>query len=154
MAFATSVDDRRPMSDLNTTPLIDVMLVLLIMFILTIPQQSHKVGIDLPSGPPPKLPQPDLVRNRITIDAAGTIVGRLARKGHELVPRPAHGRAAGARDGEAPPLERRARRGAGREDGEAALLVLAGREARRRLRPPALEAARDEWRVVGVVGHG
>ena len=73
MAFATSVDDRRPMSDLNTTPLIDVMLVLLIMFILTIPQQSHKVDLDLPSGPPPKVLQPDLVRNRITIDNAGTI---------------------------------------------------------------------------------
>ena len=72
MAFATSVDDRRPMSDLNTTPLIDVMLVLLIMFILTIPQQSHKVAIDLPTAPPVTL-HPDLVRNRITIDAAGII---------------------------------------------------------------------------------
>ncbi|MBO9581592.1 MAG: biopolymer transporter ExbD [Sphingobium sp.] len=71
MAFATSTDDRRPMSDLNTTPLIDVMLVLLIMFILTIPQQSHKVGIDLPTAPPPTPIAPDLVRNRITIDAAG-----------------------------------------------------------------------------------
>ena len=73
MAFATSTDDRRPMSDLNTTPLIDVMLVLLIMFILTIPQQSHKVGIDLPTAPKLTTPQPDLVRNRITVDAAGTI---------------------------------------------------------------------------------
>jgi len=73
MAFSTSADDGRPMSDLNTTPLIDVLLVLLIMFILTIPQQSHKVGIDLPTG----ITEPDivvkLVRNRVTIDAGGTI---------------------------------------------------------------------------------
>lgn len=66
--------DDRPMSDLNTTPLIDVMLVLLIMFILTIPTQDHKVAIALPqAGPPPKHMTPDPVRNRVTIDAAGTI---------------------------------------------------------------------------------
>jgi biopolymer transport protein ExbD len=40
-----------PISDLNTTPLIDVMLVLLIMFILTIPTMTHSVKIDLPTGP-------------------------------------------------------------------------------------------------------
>ena len=38
----------RPMGEMNTTPLIDVMLVLLIMFILTIPIQTHSVKIDLP----------------------------------------------------------------------------------------------------------
>lgn len=38
----------QPMSQMNTTPLIDVLLVLLIMLILTIPAQTHKVGIDLP----------------------------------------------------------------------------------------------------------
>lgn len=43
-----------PISDLNTTPLIDVMLVLLIMFIVTIPLATHSVKIDLPSGPPPE----------------------------------------------------------------------------------------------------
>ncbi|HEY1124468.1 MAG TPA: biopolymer transporter ExbD [Sphingobium sp.] len=82
MAFATSADDRHPMSDLNTTPLIDVMLVLLIMFILTIPQQSHKVGIDLPTAPKPAVLQPDLVRNRITIDAAGAIAWNGNRIDH------------------------------------------------------------------------
>ena len=72
MAFARPAAEARPMSDLNTTPLIDVMLVLLIMFIITIPTQTHKVGIDLPTAPPLAI-QPDQTRNSITIDAAGTI---------------------------------------------------------------------------------
>lgn len=41
-----------PMGDLNTTPLIDVMLVLLVMFIVTIPIQTHAIKIDLPVGDP------------------------------------------------------------------------------------------------------
>ncbi|MBO9574191.1 MAG: biopolymer transporter ExbD [Sphingobium sp.] len=61
----------RPMSDLNTTPLIDVMLVLLIMIILTVPQPTHKVGVNLPTAI--GLPGPDLTRNRITIDGHGVI---------------------------------------------------------------------------------
>jgi biopolymer transport protein ExbD len=60
------------LSDINTTPLIDVMLVLLIMFIITIPLQSHAVKLDLPSGPPPvEIRQPS---NRILITGAGVIV--------------------------------------------------------------------------------
>ncbi|WP_420145530.1 ExbD/TolR family protein [Sphingobium sp.] len=63
-----------PMSDMNTTPLIDVMLVLLIMFIITIPIQSHSVGIDLPQAKSdPAMPMPDPVKNRVTIDPAGII---------------------------------------------------------------------------------
>lgn len=42
--------------DINTTPLIDVMLVLLIMLIITIPLQTHSVAIDLPQGNPPHRP--------------------------------------------------------------------------------------------------
>ena len=49
---AFAVQSHEPISELNTTPLIDVMLVLLIMFIITIPVTSHKVALDLPSGPP------------------------------------------------------------------------------------------------------
>jgi len=49
-------DDGSPMMDINTTPLIDVMLVLLIMFIITIPVATHAVNIDLPS-PQPTPPQ-------------------------------------------------------------------------------------------------
>jgi len=41
-----------PMGEINTTPLIDVMLVLLVMIIITVPPQSHKVGVDLPQTPP------------------------------------------------------------------------------------------------------
>ena len=47
-----------PMMDINTTPLIDVLLVLLIMFIITIPPQTHAVKLDLPQDqsnqPPPR----------------------------------------------------------------------------------------------------
>ncbi len=48
MAMSGGSDDGEPMMDLTTTPLIDVMLVLLIMFIITIPPQTHAVKVDLP----------------------------------------------------------------------------------------------------------
>jgi biopolymer transport protein ExbD len=49
MAMAsTPADGSTPLGDMNTTPLIDVMLVLFIMFIITLPMQSHAVKIDLP----------------------------------------------------------------------------------------------------------
>ncbi len=67
------LDASQPIHDLNTTPLIDVMLVLLVMFIITIPMQTHKVGLDLPTTPPLVTVQPDPVRNRITIDANDVI---------------------------------------------------------------------------------
>ncbi|GBR46513.1 MULTISPECIES: ExbD/TolR family protein [Neokomagataea] len=55
--------------DINTTPLIDVMLVLLIMLIITIPLQTHSVSIDLPQGnPPPSAEQPKLVTVSIGYD--------------------------------------------------------------------------------------
>ncbi|EQB34100.1 ExbD/TolR family protein [Sphingobium ummariense] len=69
-----SAAGEEPMAAMNTTPLIDVMLVLLIMFIITIPIQTHKVGIDLP-GQARKLPMnaPDPIKNKLTIDSADTI---------------------------------------------------------------------------------
>lgn len=55
---------------MNTTPLIDVMLVLLIMFVVTIPAPTHSVDIDLPAGPAiAKI----LDRNSVTIDRAGLV---------------------------------------------------------------------------------
>jgi len=64
-----------PMMDINMTPLIDVMLVLLIMFIITIPIQTHAVKLDLPvdqqNTPPPPI---DPVKNKVVITAAGQIL--------------------------------------------------------------------------------
>ncbi len=61
------------MLDINTTPLIDVMLVLLIMFIITIPIQTHAVKMNMPTPnqnqPPPK--PPEIIR--IDVDFDGTI---------------------------------------------------------------------------------
>jgi biopolymer transport protein ExbD len=64
--------DEEPMVDMNMTPLIDVMLVLLIMFIITIPIQTHAVKMNMPIGPsaPPPKP-PEIVR--IDVDFDGTI---------------------------------------------------------------------------------
>ena len=59
--------------EMNTTPLIDVMLVLLIMLIVTIPIQTHAVKIDLPAGNPPPPPVPPVVIN-IDVDFDGTIL--------------------------------------------------------------------------------
>lgn len=68
----SSSDEPEVIADINTTPLIDVMLVLLIMLIITIPIQLHAVNLNLPAGnPPPPLVVPDIVR--INIDAAGSI---------------------------------------------------------------------------------
>ena len=61
------------MMDINTTPLIDVMLVLLVMLIITIPIQLHSVDLNLPHGnPPPVLKEPEIVR--IDVDFDGTIL--------------------------------------------------------------------------------
>jgi biopolymer transport protein ExbD len=68
MAMSATGDDQ-VMSELNTTPLIDVMLVLLIMFIITIPVQSHSVPIDLPAGPPEVVIDSD--RNKLIVDRDG-----------------------------------------------------------------------------------
>ena len=72
MAMAAATAEGAPMMDINTTPLIDVMLVLLIMFIITIPIQTHAVKLDLP--PPNPIPQKvDPVFNQIDIDFLGNI---------------------------------------------------------------------------------
>jgi biopolymer transport protein ExbD len=64
--------DGEPMVDINTTPLIDVMLVLLIMLIITIPIQTHAVKLDMPqANPPPMTVQPAIVD--LAVDFDGTI---------------------------------------------------------------------------------
>ena len=75
MALSGGKDDGAPMLDLNVTPLIDVMLVLLIMFIITIPVATHSIDIDLPvAAPPTNTPPPvDPIKNKVSVDPSGTI---------------------------------------------------------------------------------
>ena len=65
--------DPEVMIDVNTTPLIDVMLVLLIMLIITIPIQTHAVKLNMPVGnPPPPLTPPEVIT--VEVDFDGTIL--------------------------------------------------------------------------------
>ncbi|MBU6225496.1 MAG: biopolymer transporter ExbD [Burkholderiales bacterium] len=67
-----TLDEPEVMMDINTTPLIDVMLVLLIMLIITIPVQLHSINLDMPAGsPPPVTKKPNIVR--IDIDARNAV---------------------------------------------------------------------------------
>jgi biopolymer transport protein ExbD len=75
MAMSGGKDDGSPMMEMNTTPLIDVMLVLLIMFIITIPVATHSVDIDLPvpnPNPPPVTVEP--VKNKIVLSPTNEIL--------------------------------------------------------------------------------
>ncbi|MET3371873.1 biopolymer transport protein ExbD [Variovorax boronicumulans] len=68
----SSAPSDEPMMDINTTPLIDVMLVLLIMLIITIPIQLHSVNLNMPTGnPPPSDLKPEVLR--IDIDALSVV---------------------------------------------------------------------------------
>ncbi len=100
MAMSGGKDDGSPMMEMNTTPLIDVMLVLLIMFIITIPVATHSVDIDLPSPNPNSTPPPvDPIKNKIVLTPTGeilwnaeavdqgTLVG-LLEQSKQIVPEP------------------------------------------------------------------
>jgi biopolymer transport protein ExbD len=66
--------DDEPMMDINTTPLIDVMLVLLIMFIITLPVMTHAVKLDMPQSR--NQPPPDVVIEpiQLEVDWDGTVI--------------------------------------------------------------------------------
>jgi biopolymer transport protein ExbD len=76
MSMQTTGDNAsgEPMLDINVTPLIDVMLVLLIMFIITLPPQTHAVKLDLPQDnnapPPPIMP----TKNKVVVTAGNQIL--------------------------------------------------------------------------------
>ena len=66
-------ESSEPMMEINTTPLIDVMLVLLIMFIITIPIQTHAVKLDLPVQSNPNPPPIQPLKNTVGVTAQGAI---------------------------------------------------------------------------------
>src|SRR5215831_18155738 len=75
MSVGPAGGDADVMVEMNTTPLIDVMLVLLVMLIVTIPIQTHAVKLDLPQGPPPNQqnqPPPTVVT--LEVDFDGTVI--------------------------------------------------------------------------------
>ncbi|HET7282546.1 MAG TPA: biopolymer transporter ExbD [Sphingomicrobium sp.] len=77
MSMQTTGDNEsgEPMIDMNVTPLIDVMLVLLIMFIITIPVQTHAVKLDLPVNQPNQPPPPiEPVKNILSINAQDQVL--------------------------------------------------------------------------------
>lgn len=86
-----------PLGEINTTPLIDVLLVLLVMLILTIPAATHTLSVDLPSCTADcSAPPTDLLRNRVTLDAGERLLWNGSRSpARSLQPR--WRRAAGCR---------------------------------------------------------
>jgi len=79
-----SSSEAEALCDINTTPLIDVMLVLLIMFIITIPIMTHAVKLDMPmpnNAPPPTV-RPEVIDLEVDFDGAvvwnGTVVSNLS----------------------------------------------------------------------------
>ena len=72
MAFIAA-SESSPMDEINMTPLIDVMLVLLVMFIITIPLQTHAVKLDLPAKCE-GCPVPNALKNKLVITNGGAIL--------------------------------------------------------------------------------
>lgn len=86
MSMQTGSDNTEgePIMDMNTTPLIDVMLVLLIMFIITIPVATHAVNIDLPAPVDnPSNPPVDPVKNKVVLTTDNQILwnGNVIQQG-------------------------------------------------------------------------
>ena len=87
MAFGTQDDTDEVMNEINMTPMVDVMLVLLIIFIITVPVMQHSVNIDLPraTSQPPDI-KPETLR--LSVDAAGSyFINDVKITDDELTPR-------------------------------------------------------------------
>jgi biopolymer transport protein ExbD len=72
--FDQRAPHQAPMAEINTTPLVDVMLVLLVIFIITAPLMTHAIRLDLPNAPAPvSAERTETIR--LSIDAAGGLHG-------------------------------------------------------------------------------
>ena len=78
MGFQWNEDDDAAMSEINMTPLVDVMLVLLIIFIITVPVMKHAVPVELPRASS-QAPDPAVQSVRLTVDAQGDFYFNEAR---------------------------------------------------------------------------
>jgi biopolymer transport protein ExbD len=74
MAFAIASSAREPLGEINTTPLIDVLLVLLIVFVMSIPMATHSLDVPLPGEIPPPPLKFDPVRNKVVLTTDGRIL--------------------------------------------------------------------------------
>ncbi len=82
MAMTAEAADGEMLSEMNTTPLIDVMLVLLVLLIITLPLQTHAVTIDMPRGQPSG-PPPAVVM--LEVDFDGTAIWNGWRVSHAVL---------------------------------------------------------------------
>ena len=86
MAFGTQDDTEEVMNEINMTPLVDVMLVLLIIFIITVPVMKHAVPVELPRASS-QAPDPAAQSVRLTVDAQGDFYLNEARVSDEELDR-------------------------------------------------------------------
>ena len=85
MAMTARTADGDILSEMNTTPLIDVMLVLLTLLIITLPMQTHAVTITMPNGAPPQTTPPPVVM--LEVDFDGTAIWNGWRIDHATLER-------------------------------------------------------------------
>lgn len=87
MAFGTQDDTDDVMNEINMTPMVDIMLVLLIIFIITVPVMKHSINIDLPrASNEAQIIKPETIR--LTVDAQGSyFINEVALSETELAPR-------------------------------------------------------------------